>query len=161
MISCFQPLPPSCPRFISGFSHLTAPFYGTISAAPNAPVGEIEILTPERTYRLRVGRDKPGTKPIQDRLKAAQTWVTCLNMATVAALGQAEAEAEGAAGGAFDLRASLVARASMRASVKTAGGTAVGGLEPAAEGEEGEEEDPLGRAMQRTQQSARDLASMM
>lgn len=32
-------------------------------------------------------------------------WVTCLNMATVAALGQSEAEAGAAAG--FDLRASL------------------------------------------------------
>ena len=37
-------------------------------AAPKAPVGEIEILTAERTYRLCVGRNTPGTKPIKDPL---------------------------------------------------------------------------------------------
>lgn len=36
---------------------------------------------------------------------------------------------------------------------------AAGGLEPAGEGEE--EGDPLDRAVERTQQSSRDLASMM
>ena len=82
-----------------------------LSTAPKKTVGEIELVTAERTFRekpppfkcislgvhimdvecgvlagLRVGRTAGGTMKIDDELTAARVWVACLNMALVSVL---------------------------------------------------------------------------
>lgn len=112
-----------------------------LSTAPNAKPGEIEIVTAERTFRMIPGRSAPGTRRIPDKVKAGQTWCVCLNMANLAALG----EASGMNMAGPELRASIQ-RASSR-DLSAVGSAEEGG-------------DPIDRAVARTQQSARDLASL-
>ena len=64
-----------------------------LGTAPNATVGELELLTEERTFRLRVGRTAGGTKRIGDEAGAVAVWIACLNLARVAILEKGGLEA--------------------------------------------------------------------
>lgn len=110
-----------------------------MSTAPGAKAGEIEIVVPTRTYRMTPGRSTPGHKNIPDKLKAGQIWCMCLNMARVAALG----EAAGMDATGPELRASVKAASSRD-------------LTAASEGAGSE----LERAVTATRKSARDLSTL-
>ena len=64
-----------------------------LGTAPNATNGELELLTAERAYRLRVGRTAGGTKKISDPPGAVAVWIACLNLARVALLEKSALEA--------------------------------------------------------------------
>eukprot|EP01043_Picozoa_sp_COSAG02_P039530 COSAG02_NODE_3129_length_7312_cov_338.294191_5_plen_252_part_00 len=109
-----------------------------MSTAPGAEAGEIEIVTPNRIYRMIPGRTSPGTKRIADKVEAGQQWCFCLNMAHLAALGQAA----GMRTDGPELRASIQAASSHESSAG------------------GETEDDLSTAVAMTQRAAQDLGAL-
>ena len=65
-------------------------------------------MTAERTYRFRVGRSSGGHRKIANPRRAAQIWVTCLDLAHIVALEESAAEEAGpSAAESEDLRQSV------------------------------------------------------
>jgi len=65
-------------------------------------------VTAERTYRFRVGRSSGGHRKIANPRRAAQIWVTCLDLAHIVALEESAAEEAGpSAAESEDLRQSV------------------------------------------------------
>jgi hypothetical protein len=108
-----------------------------MSSAPGADPGEIEIVTPNRIYRMIAGRTSPGTRRIADKVKAGQTWCLCLNMAHLAAVGAAAG---------MD-----TAGPELRASIKAASSRDLTAVDST--------EDAMGKAVAMAQRSARYLSN--
>ena len=66
-----------------------------LGTAPNRTDAEFEVLTDERTFRLRVGRTSGGHRVVADPTAAALTWVGCIALANVAALEPPQAGGPG------------------------------------------------------------------